>query len=77
MMLDGRYVALSTSTLYVALSSVKQNGETAINVQQCKWILKCYWKVQNMNEVQKHWRNESGTPQTCVAIAQLCDKFEN
>ena len=27
-----------------------------------KWLLKCYWKVENVVEVQRRLRDEFGTP---------------
>ena len=40
---------------------------------------KCYWKVENVVEVQRHWRVEFGTPPpptTRVTITRIRDKFE-
>ena len=42
-----------------------------------KWLLKCYWKVENVVEVQRRWRVEFGTPlPTRVTITRIRDKFE-
>ena len=42
-----------------------------------KWLLKCYWKVENVVEVQRRWRIEFGTPpSTMVTITRIRDKFE-
>ena len=40
-----------------------------------KWLLKCYWKVENVVEVQRCWRVEFGTI-TRVTITRIQDKFE-
>ena len=41
-----------------------------------KWLLKCYWKVENV-EVQRRWRVEIGTPPpTRVTITRIRNKFE-
>jgi hypothetical protein len=46
-----------------------------VNVfEQCKWILKWYWKMENVTEVQRRWRNEFGTP-TRVTVTKIRDKF--
>ena len=42
-----------------------------------KRLLKCYWKVENVVEVQRRWRDEFGTPPpTRVTITRIRDKFE-
>lgn len=38
-----------------------------ITFEQCKWFLKCYWKPEDVKDIQ--------TP-TCLTISRLCDKFE-
>ena len=45
---------------------------------ECKWLLKCYWKVENVVEVQRHWRVEFGTPppSTRLTITRIRDKSE-
>jgi len=44
---------------------------------QRKWILKCYWKTENVFNVQRCRWNEFGTPLlTQVTITRLRDKFE-
>jgi hypothetical protein len=30
--------------------------------EQRKWILKYYWKTENVTEAQRRWTNEFGTP---------------
>jgi hypothetical protein len=47
-----------------------------LTFEQCKWILKCYWKTENVTEVQRRWRNEFGTPPTQVTVTKISDKFE-
>ena len=42
-----------------------------------KWLLKCYWKFENVVEVQRRLRIEFGTPPpTRVTITRFRDKFE-
>ena len=42
-----------------------------------KWLLKCYWKMENVVEVQRCWRVEFGTPPpTSVTITRIRDKCE-
>ena len=50
----------------------------AVNVSfdERKWFLKCYWKVENVVEVQRRWRVEFGTPPTSVTITRIRDRFE-
>ena len=41
------------------------------------WLLKCYWKVENVVEVQRRWRVDFGTPPLMrVTITRIRDKFE-
>ena len=48
-----------------------------LSFDERKWLLKCYWKVKNVVEVQRRWRIGFGTPQpTRVTITRLRDKFE-
>jgi len=45
--------------------------------EKCKWILKCCLKIENVLEVQKHWKNELGTPPlTWITVTMLCGIFE-
>ena len=52
-----------------------------LSFDEDKWLLKCYWKVENVDEVQRSWRVEFGTPPppppppTRVTI-RIRDKFE-
>jgi hypothetical protein len=40
--------------------------------EQHKWILNCYWKKENVIEMQRRWRSEFGTPPTTpVAITKF------
>jgi hypothetical protein len=49
-----------------------------INVTATKWILKCYWKTENANELQTRWRNVFGTlSRTCSPVSKLQRKFDN
>ena len=48
-----------------------------LSLDERKWLLKCYWKVENVVEVQRRWRVEFGTSSpTRVAITRIRDKFE-
>ena len=48
-----------------------------LSFHERKWLLKCYWKVENVVEVQRRWRVEFGTPPpTRVTITRIRDKFE-
>ena len=52
----------------------KRGGK--IIIRWTKWLLKCYWKVENVLEVQRHWRVEFGTPPTRLTVTRIRDKFE-
>ena len=40
-----------------------------------KWLLKCYWKVENVVEVQRSWRVKFGTPlQPTRVTTRILDK---
>ena len=42
-----------------------------------KWLLKCYWKLEDVFEVKQRWRVEFGTPPpTRITITRIRDKFE-
>ena len=42
-----------------------------------KWLLKCYWKEENVVEVQRSWMVEFGTQTpTRVTVTRIRDKFE-
>ena len=44
---------------------------------ESKWLLKCYWKVENAIQVRRRWRVEFGTPPSRrVTITIIQDKFE-
>ena len=47
-----------------------------LSFDERKWILKCYWKVENVVEVQRRWRVEFGSPPTKVRKTRIGDKFE-
>jgi len=48
-----------------------------LTFEQRKRSLKCYWKTENVTEVQRRWRNELGTPKpTRVTVTKIRDKFE-
>ena len=39
----------------------KINLAVKLLFDECKWLLKCYWKVENVIEVQRRWRVEFDT----------------
>ena len=49
-----------------------------LSFDERKWLLKWYWIVENVVEVQRRWRVEFDTspPPTKVAITRIWDKFE-
>ena len=48
-----------------------------LSFDERKWLLKCYWKVKNVVEVQRRWRVKFGTsPPTRVTITRIRNKFE-
>ena len=51
--------------------------EPRLSFQQRKAILKCYWRTENVVEVQRQWTHEYRTePPTRLTIARIRDKFE-
>ena len=47
------------------------------SIDEHKWLLKCYWKEENVVEVQQRWKVEFGTPPpTRITITRIRDKFE-
>jgi hypothetical protein len=52
-------------------------AEPRLTFQQRRQILQCSWKTENVDEVQRCWRNAFGTtPQARATTARLRDKFE-
>ena len=48
-----------------------------LSFDERKWLLKYYWNVENVVEVQGRWTVEFGTPPpTRVTITRIRDKFE-
>ena len=49
-----------------------------LSFDERNWLLKCYWKVENVVEVQRRWMVEFGTPPppTRVTVTRMRDKFE-
>ena len=47
-----------------------------LSFDERKWLLKCYWKVENVVVLQRRWRVEFGTPPPRVTITRIRDKFE-
>ena len=57
-------------------SCVYTNVVVKLSFDEHKWLLKCYWNVKNVVEVQRRWRVEFGkTPPTRITI-RTRDKFE-
>ena len=53
----------------------KHGGE--IIIPWSKWLLKCYWKMEKVAEVQRRWKVEFGTPAPKrVTTTRIRDKFE-
>ena len=48
-----------------------------LSFDERKWLLKCYWKVENVVEVKRRWRVEFDTQSPArVTITRIRDKFE-
>ena len=48
-----------------------------LSFDERKWLLKCYWKVENVVEDHPCWRVEYGTPPpTRATITRIRDKFQ-
>ena len=48
-----------------------------LNFEERKFILKCYWKTENISEVQRRFRTEfQRDAPTRLTITRLRDKFE-
>ena len=48
-----------------------------LSFDERKWLLKCYWKVENVSEVQGRWKDEFGIPPpTRIKITRILEKFE-
>ncbi|KAJ4439480.1 hypothetical protein ANN_07604 [Periplaneta americana] len=64
--------------LFSQLSEDRFEPRTAeLLFDERKWILKCYWKVENIVEVQRRCRVEFGTqPPTRLTITRIQNKFE-
>ena len=46
-------------------------------LEQCKWTMKRYWRVDGVGEIQRHWRNEFGTlPPSRVTFTRLRNEPE-
>ncbi|KAJ4437939.1 hypothetical protein ANN_13878 [Periplaneta americana] len=53
-------------------------AEVRLNYEEIKFILKCYWKTENIREVQRRFRLEfQRDAPTRLTIARLRDKFED
>ena len=48
-----------------------------LSFDERKWLLRCYWKVENVVEAQQRWSVEFGTPPpTRITITRIREKFE-
>ena len=48
-----------------------------LSFDEYKWLLKCYWKVENVVQVKRRWMVEFGTPpQKRVTLTRIRDNFE-
>ena len=64
------------SNTFIVLHVFKQTA-VKLSFDELKWLLSCYWKKENVVEVQRRWRVEFGTPPaTRVTITRIRDKFE-
>jgi hypothetical protein len=52
-------------------------AEVRLNFEERKYLLKWYWKFENVVEVQRQWRHEYGTDlPSRLTIARIRDKLE-
>lgn len=52
-------------------------AEPRLNFEQRKFRLKCYWKCENIAELQRQFRAKFQTdPPTRLTIARIRDRFE-
>ena len=54
----------------------KRNMVVKLSLDKREWLLKCYWKVENVVEAKLRWRVQFGTPPKRVTITRIRDKFE-
>jgi hypothetical protein len=55
----------------------KKMAVVRLPFEQCKIILKWYWKSENVCEVQRQWQREfEMEPPTRLTVARICNKFE-
>ncbi|KAJ4428405.1 hypothetical protein ANN_24442 [Periplaneta americana] len=53
-------------------------AEVRLNFEERKFILKCYWKTENISEVERRFRMEfQRDSPMLLTIARLRDKFED
>ena len=65
------------NNMFIVLHVFKTNMAVKLSFDEREWLLKCYWKVENVVEVQRRWRVEFGTSSpTRVAITRIREKFE-
>jgi hypothetical protein len=51
-------------------------AEVHLTFEQREFILKCYWKFEDVCEVQRPWRREFATePSTRLTISRILDKL--
>ena len=63
------------SNTFIVLHVFKTNMAVKLSIDERKWLLKCYWKAENV-EVQICWRVEFDPPPTRATITRIRDKFE-
>jgi hypothetical protein len=60
MMLDDKYASIYWCTELDVGIQGKKLALSQLTFGKCKWILNCCWKTENVTEVQRRWRNDSG-----------------
>ena len=61
------------SNTYIVLHMLTSMAVKLLFVE-LKWLLKCYWKVENVVEVERRWKVAFGTPQEImVTITRIRD----
>jgi hypothetical protein len=63
--------------MFIVLRVFKNNTTLRLSFSELKWLVKCYWKVENVVEVHQCSRVElDSPPPTRVIITRTRDKFE-
>jgi hypothetical protein len=59
------------------IQSILKMAEFRLTFEQCRLILKWYWKFENVCEVQRQWRHKFATePPTQPTISRIHDESE-